>query len=1664
MNTIQASYANALLADASYLTLWDTDKKQLLPADTIRNNLTARLTQPQADYLLANFDILTQTLSPTGGFDAVVWKGKSGTDYAGQVYVSMRGTQGLQDINDDLALSGRGVPYNQVRDMANWWMRATAKPGDVVKQIKVEISVKAKITFNTFVEDTPVAATGELYGQANSIAAVNGHSLGGYLATAFTRLFGAGVGEVNTFNSAGFSDLMGNNIQSEFKRIETILGIGALGMGSFDAAGVKQTNYRAESGQNFTTNSWGEVPYWAIGFNQYGRKVALYQEDTLADGLIANHSMFKLTDYLVLGTALSKLDNDLTLDAFNRIVQAGSNDMKASYESVLDAVRRIVQGSDIRKTQVGDTGDNASSRANYHANIDALQNNATFKAMAGKLTLSVDAVSAIAATTDFAQFLCLYDLSPLSVSCSDNAAQAKLLAVRADVASQWQSLADNFSDAWLTERSAMQAWLLQANITDNMGIIIGKPTTLSAYYEDLGSGKNIKVGAASTDQLRNVRFGDASDNSLSGGGRNDSLFGGAGNDTLNGLGGNDRLEGGIGNDTLDGGAGADTLVGGEGDDEYLAGDGDTIIDSDGRGHVTLGGIRISLATKHVGEHMWQGVAGEVYTRKGDDLIVEVKSERITLQGAYKQSALADGYLGISLSGDVPTPGVATIAYVGTDTFPDDIWDSKRIAGSTVRETFATESFTMGEGNDLVESKGGGDLFYGQGGDDYFFALAGNNYGEGGAGNDQLADGLSISYVTKTIWDWNTSRWLTITSFAESFPRKEVKLDDTGILMHVLPGTLRADVDSSDTYLGGDGNDWLWGNKGIDNLKGGTGDDVAYGGAGNDEIHGDEGDDILSGDDLTLSTPALQHGDDYVEGGDGNDQIFGNGGDDVLIGGAGNDRIWGDDALTTLTVHGDDAIVAGDGNDTVYAGGGDDYVQGDDGDDVLVGDEGGDILDGGAGNDFLMGDLADAEHRPTGAYIYASAAGEDRDLYLTRYRIGILNAWQQRYQADPAKAAGDDWLIGGSGDDTLVGGAGNDILHGGRGSDTYVFKAGDGVDTISDVSEDGSGTDVLQFGSGLLAAYAFASREGNDLILNWGGADYVAIRGQFAEDGLARIERFIFADGQTWSVNELGQLAAASHMGTEGADELVGSMAGDRYLVNDAADAVVEQAGGGVDTVYATVSHALANHVENLVLMGDAAINASGNALNNVLTGNSANNTFLDGDGNDTVYGGAGNDLIRTNLGWEQNTYDGGSGIDTVDYSVRAYDGGRTYGGFCGVGGVWVDLAAGKAWRYRYGAQYYDGIPDSLASIENAIGSNLRDFLVGDAGANRLEGLAGDDRLMGGMGADTLLGGAGNDTYVVDGNEAVLIEYEAEGVDTVEATIGYTLGAQFENLTLTGRAAIDGAGNDLGNILRGNSARNVLSGGAGDDVFYDGDGNDEVYGGDGDDLIRTNLGWEQNTYDGGSGIDTVDYSVRNYDGGRTYGGFGGTGGVWVDLAAGKAWRYRYGAQYYDGIPDRLASIENAIGSNLRDYLMGDGGANRLDGLAGDDQIVGGAGADSLFGGAGNDVLSGGAGADVFAFQSKETGADRITDFSALEGDQIDLTRLLQGVAIDWSSPGSAGQYLKLFQVGDDAVLKVSLKGGGLFDAADQTITLDKGWRSGGLNADLMALRDERVILA
>jgi Ca2+-binding RTX toxin-like protein len=129
-----------------------------------------------------------------------------------------------------------------------------------------------------------------------------------------------------------------------------------------------------------------------------------------------------------------------------------------------------------------------------------------------------------------------------------------------------------------------------------------------------------------------------------------------------------------------------------------------------------------------------------------------------------------------------------------------------------------------------------------------------------------------------------------------------------------------------------------------------------------------------------------------------------------------------------------------------------------------------------------------------------------------------------------------------------------------------------------------------------------------------------------------------------------------------------------------------------------------------------------------------------------------------------------------------------------------------------------------------------DTLFGMGGNDNLLGGAGDDWIDGGSGNDTMSGSTGNDTFVVDSVGDVVSESVNAGIDLVRSSVSWTLGANFENLTLTGMAAINATGNTLNNELTGNAAANILTGGAGNDTLSGGGGND--------------------TLDGGTGIDTA----------------------------------------------------------------------------------------------------------------------------------------------------------------------------------------------------------------
>lgn len=191
-----------------------------------------------------------------------------------------------------------------------------------------------------------------------------------------------------------------------------------------------------------------------------------------------------------------------------------------------------------------------------------------------------------------------------------------------------------------------------------------------------------------------------------------------------------------------------------------------------------------------------------------------------------------------------------------------------------------------------------------------------------------------------------------------------------------------------------------------------------------------------------------------------------------------------------------------------------------------------------------------------------------------------------------------------------------------------------------------------------------------------------------------------------------------------------------------------------------------------------------------------------------------------------------------------------------------------------------------AIIENAIGGSGADTIIGNGADNILKGNAGNDLLAGGFGNDMLdggsgndemVGGLGNDTFVIDTAADIVTELAGEGVDKVLSSISYTLGANVENLTLSGAAQLNGTGNELANVITGNDSNNLLSGGAGNDRLIGGKGYDHLSGGSGADVFVAelhrppNVSGKSGSFSGDtlldfvSGTDRIDLSSFNFAG-------------------------------------------------------------------------------------------------------------------------------------------------------------------------------------------------------
>ncbi|MFE8583487.1 cadherin domain-containing protein [Sphingomonas sp. NCPPB 2930] len=1054
----------------------------------------------------------------------------------------------------------------------------------------------------------------------------------------------------------------------------------------------------------------------------------------------------------------------------------------------------------------------------------------------------------------------------------------------------------------------------------------------AAVTVDLTSGTGIG-GDAQGDTLVRIEnlVGSSMADTLTGDAGSNRLTGGAGDDVLAGLGGADVLDGGDGNDTADYSAsGAGVTV------DLLAG---TAQGGDAQGD-TLVSIENAIGSAY-GDVLTAAAAGGRLTGgAGDDRLVSGAGSD-TLDGG-SGTDIAD----YARSSAGVTVNLATGTNSGGDAQGDTLVSIEQVVGSD----FA----------DMLTGDSGANMLVGGAGDDMLEGGVGADVLDGGAGND------TASYANATAG--------VAVSLASGQGSAGEATGDVLVDIENLTGSRYADTLTGDAganvLMGGAGDDVLAGLGGADVLDGGTGSNTADYSASVAGVQVNLSTATITANQLTggaITAGSGQGGDaqgdtlrnirnvigtafsDYLIAGASGGRLSAGGGNDVLLAAVGADVLDGGDGSDTAnyslstagvvidlslgtasggyaagdTLIAIEALYGSNFADTLTGTSGSNDIRGAAGDDVIEGLGGADMLDGGAGIDTVS---------------YArSGVGVTVDMGLATAQVSagdasgdILSGFEKvlgsAYADRLTAAATGSTLMGGAGNDTLVAGAGADTIDGGADNDTIDYSGSTAGITVDLATQTASGGDAQ-----------------GDVITNVENVIGTAYADTLTGDGGGNILR-----------------------GGAGDDVLAGLGGADVLDGGDGTDMADYSASANGVTINLTAGTGSGGDADGDTLI--AIENVTGGSGNDVLTGTAGVNLLKGGGGDDVLAGLGGADVL-----------DGGAGSNTADYSAS---GAAVY---VTLGNLQIATPLGMVTSVvgRGG----DAEGDTLANIQNLIGSAYNDILAASAGGGKLQGGGGDDNLVANVGADQIDGGAGLDF--------VNYTYSNGGV-TVNLTTGVGSGGYAQGDTYTGLEGIYASGN--ADTLTGTGGVNIIKGFAGNDII-------EGLGG-------------ADTLDGGDGIDTVSYANSAQ-------------GVTVNLNLTTA-QLSGG----DASGDILSNFENILGSAQADILTGNAGANTLTGGAGDDVLEGGADADTLDGGTGSDTASyAGSGAGVTVDLRVATAQSSTGDAS---GDVLTGIENLTGSALDDMLTGNSGNNVLRGGAGNDTL--VGLGGDDTIDGGDGTDTI------------------------
>ncbi len=760
---------------------------------------------------------------------------------------------------------------------------------------------------------------------------------------------------------------------------------------------------------------------------------------------------------------------------------------------------------------------------------------------------------------------------------------------------------------------------------------------------------------------------------------------------------------------------------------------------------------------------------------------------------------------------------------------------------------------------------------------------------------------------------------------------------------------------------------------IENAYGGSGNNTIYGNDAVNTLRGNGGNDTILGFD----------GNDTLEGGSGSDTLKGGGGNDSLLGGTGTDTLVGEAGNDTLTDTGyGDELSGGAGNDSL----------------VKTGNVSNGTFDGGADNDtFRWSSTSSSSNNSlvdlsVGRIVYS---GVNRDTLTSIENVALENGADIKGdgKANTLVATGNfsNDINGGGGNDIIKGGGGNDTLTGGVGADQIFGQEGNDVlsDTgAGDTLDGGSENDTLKkTGATYANAGSWNGGTGVDMF-EW---TYSGITDKWAVD--------LSAGRITYNGNNRDTLSNIENVTVHNGADIKGDNGNNTLIADGNYNNEIEGGGG-----------------DDLIKGGGGDDILEGGAGTDAIYGQDGNDTIRDQGRGDTMNGGAGNDtIVKTGSTWASypGLIDGGTGTDTFDWDNGSID------------GRWdVDLEAERI-RYngsdrdtiqnienvivRNGADVYgDNNANQLLAIGGASntldGRGGDDVIKGGGGNDILNGGAGNDTLNGQAGNDTMSGGSGNDKYYIDSVGDVVNEDPDNGTDRVISSISYTLGANIEELELSGGSNLNGTGNGLNNSIWGNSGNNLIDGGVGKDKMYGEDGNDRYIVDHTQDKIFESADEGYDSVYASSNF-TLSANVEalyltgtaktgngNGDNNSIYGNasnnvIDGKGGD--DYMRGYEGDDTYKVRQVDDTVVETAGQGTDTVQSWIDYTLGNHvenlrlkGNGNLDATGNnlDNDIGGNSGDNMIDGGVGADVLTGLGGADAFFFADPTAGIDEVTDFT------------------------------------------------------------------------------------